>query len=118
MNSKQKKYQDPTRKDWISGIALLLIYLIVISFSAFLLIPEHWIWWLFLFLVSTFLLVFNQNTNYACRCRKCKEEFEVSFLVNLISPHGIDKNGSWQLVKCPNCDKRSKASVIKVVKSK
>ena len=114
----QKKYQDPTRKDWINGIVLILVYLIVISFSAILLIPDNWIWWLFLFVASTFLLVLNQNKNYACRCRECEEEFEVSFLVNLTSPHGIDKEGSWQWVKCPSCNKRVRVTVIKVVKDK
>jgi hypothetical protein len=109
------KFQDPTRKDWILGIALLLIYLIIISVGAFLLIPEYWYWWLILMVVSTILLVIKVNRNYACRCRECGHEFEVSFLTNLISPHGVDKVGSWVWVKCPNCEKRLKAAVIKVI---
>jgi hypothetical protein len=95
---------------------LLLIYLIIISVGALLLIPEYWYWWVILMLLSTILLVIKQNWNYACRCRECGHEFETSFLVNLISLHGVDKEGSWQLVKCPNCEKRVKAAVIKVIK--
>lgn len=116
MKPTNNQYQDPTRKDWIMGIALLLIYLIVISLGAFFLIPEYWYWWLLLFFMSTILMVINQNRNYACRCRECGHEFEVSFLVNLISPHGVDKEGGWQWVKCPNCMKRAKATVIRVIK--
>lgn len=96
----------------------MLIYLIVISLGAVLLIPKNWHWWLMLFVFCTVLVVIKQNRNYACRCRECEHEFEVSFFVNLISPHGIDNIGSWQLVKCPNCNKRAKASVIKVIETK
>jgi len=116
MKPTNNQYQDPTRKDWILGIALLLIYLIIISLGAFLLVPEYWYWWLLLVFVGTTLLVINQNRNYACRCRECGHEFETSFITNLISPHGVDKGGSWQWVKCPNCEKRAKATVIKVIK--
>jgi hypothetical protein len=48
MKPTNNQYQDPTRKDWILGIALLLIYLIIISLGAFLLVPEYWYWWLLL----------------------------------------------------------------------
>ena len=116
MKTTHTKYQDPERKDWILGIASLLIYLIVIGLGAVLLIPDYWYWWLLIFIVSTIFVVINKNRNYACRCRECGHEFEVSFFVNLISPHGVDQEGSWQWSKCPNCNKRVKASVIKVVK--
>ncbi len=117
MKPTNSQYHDPTRKDWIMGIALLLMYLIVIGLGALILIPEYWYWWLLLFCISTILLVINQNRNYACRCRKCGHEFELGFRVNLISPHGVDKDGSWQWAKCPNCMKRAKTSVIKVSKA-
>ncbi|HSQ26394.1 MAG TPA: hypothetical protein VLM80_04635 [Anaerolineales bacterium] len=116
MKTTKNKYQDPTRKDWILGIASLLIYLVLISVGALLLIPKYWYWWLILMFMSTILLVIKQNRNYACRCRECGHEFEVSFLANLVSLHGVDKGGSWQRVKCPNCKKRAKATVIKVIK--
>lgn len=116
MKPTDHKYQDPTRKDWIIGIAVLLIYVMVISVGAILLIPKYWYWWLTIMIVSTILLVIRQNRNFACRCRECGHEFEVSFLVNLVSFHGVDKEGSWQWVKCPNCKKRTMATLIKVVK--
>lgn len=115
MKPSQNRYQNPTSKEWISGFAFLLAYLLTIGLGAVFLVPKHWYWWLLIMVVSTVLLVIKQNRNYACRCRECGHEFEVSFLTNLISPHGVDKEGSWQWVKCPGCEKRAKASVIKVI---
>jgi hypothetical protein len=114
MKPNQRKYQDPTRKDWILGTALLLVYVIVIGVGAIYLIPEYWYVRLLLFLFSTVYVNIKQNRNYACRCRECGHGFDVSFFVNLISLHGIDREGSWQMVKCLNCNKRAKAAVIKV----
>ena len=116
MKQTKKKYEDPTRKDWIIGIGLIVFFLFVIGIGADVLIPDHWIWWLSLVLVGTLLLTLNQNQNYACRCRECGHEFEVSFIANLTSLHGVDKQGSWQRVKCPGCKEKGKVSVIKVVK--
>ena len=98
------------------GIGLIILFLAAISVGAFILIPEHWVWWLILVLGGTLLLTLNQNKNYACRCRSCGNEFKISFMTNLLSPHGIDKEGSWQWLKCPSCGKRTKVSVIRVVK--
>jgi len=116
MKPTDHKYQDPTRKDWIIGIAVLLTYVMVISVGAILLIPKNWHWWILLMTVSTILLAIRQNRKLACRCRECGHGFEVSFLVNLVAFHGVDKEGSWQLAYCPNCKKRTKATLIKVVK--
>jgi hypothetical protein len=116
MKSSQNKYQIPTRKDWVVGIILLVSYVLVIGVGAFLLIPRYWYLWLLLVFGGMFLMVLHQTKHYACRCRKCGCEFEISFFANLIAPHGVDKEGSWEWVRCPNCQKRTKATVIKIVK--
>lgn len=116
MKQTKKKYEDPTRKDWIIGIGLIGFFLFVIAVGGLVLIPDHWIWWLLLVLVGTLLLALNQNKNYACRCRECEHEFELRFITNLISPHGVDTKGSWLWVKCPSCKTRGKVSVIRIVK--
>lgn len=116
MIKKKRKFEDPTRRDWIIGIALIVIFLVVIGVGAFVLIPDHFIWWLLLVLGGTLLLAFNQNRNYACRCRSCGHEFEIGYLTNLISPHGIDKVGSWLWVRCPDCLEKGKVTVIRVVR--
>jgi len=116
MEPSRKRFEDPTWRDWVIGIGLIVLFLIMIAVGAFLLIPDHWGWWLFLVFVGTLFLVFNQNRNYACRCRECGYEFKISFLANLTAPHGIDKQGSWLWVKCLNCERKGKVSVIRVVK--
>ncbi len=116
MKTTKPIYQDSTRKDWIIGISILVIYVMAISLAAFLLLPEYWYWWLFLVIGGMILLVLNQTKNYACRCRDCGDEFEISFFTNLLSPHGVDKEGNWQWVKCPNCEKRTRVTVIKIAK--
>ncbi len=116
MRETKKKFEDPTRRDWVLGIFWLVIYLVVIGVGAFLLIPDHWFWWLVLVLGGTLLLTLNQNQNYACRCRSCGHEFQIGFLTNLISPHGVDKEGSWLWVKCPDCEEKGKVTVIRAVR--
>ncbi|HBX68735.1 MAG TPA: hypothetical protein DEH25_04970 [Chloroflexi bacterium] len=112
------KYQDPERKDWVIGIALLVIYVLAISLGAVCLLPEYWWGWLLIVFGGMLYLVLRQTKNYACRCRKCGHEFEISFLVNLLAPHGVDKEGSWEWVRCPACEKRTKSTVIRIVKTK
>lgn len=113
MMPSQPKYQDPTRKDWITGIASLVIFVLVITFSALLLFTDYWYLWLVLVLAGVIILVRRQTKQYACRCRECGHEFEISFATNLFAPHGVDKAGSWQWLKCPVCQKRTKVNVIK-----
>ena len=69
MTPSQPKYQDPTRKDWISGIASLVIFVLVITFGALLLFTDYWYLWLVLVLVGVVILVKRQMKQYACRCR-------------------------------------------------
>jgi hypothetical protein len=116
MNQQKKKYEDPTWKDWVLGIGYIVLFLVVIGVGAVLLVPDHFLWWLFLVLGGTLLLAYNHNRNYACRCRSCGHEFEIGFLTNLISPHGIDKEGSWLWVRCPDCQVKGKVTVIRLVR--
>jgi hypothetical protein len=115
MKSTQPKYKDPDRKDWVGGIVSLVIFIVVITVGAYLLFTDYWYLWIFLVVGGVGILVLRQTKNYACRCRECGQEFEISFFTNLLSPHGVDKQGSWQWVKCPACQQRTKVSVIKKV---
>jgi len=107
------KYQDPSRLDWVTGIASLVIFILMITFGALLLFTDYWYIWPILVVGGVIILVHRQTRRYACRCRSCGCEFEISFLTNLLSPHGVDRTGSWQWVKCPDCLKRRKVTVIK-----
>ncbi len=110
------KYQDPTRKDWVNGIASLVIFVVAITLGAALLFTDYWYLWPIMVIGGTVILVLRQTKNYACRCRACGNEFEISFMTNLISPHGVDKEGGWQWVKCPGCNQRTRVTVIKIAK--
>jgi hypothetical protein len=116
MKPTQRKYQDPTRKDWVVGIISLVIFVVAITVGALLLFTDYWYLWLILVLGGVVILVLRQTRNYACRCRECGHEFEISFFTNLLAPHGVDKEGSWQWLKCPSCEKRTKVTVIKITK--
>jgi hypothetical protein len=111
----QPEFQEPTRKDWISGIASLAVFVLVITFGALLLFTDYWYLWLALVMGGVVILVWRQTRRYACRCRICGHEFEISFITNLLAPHGVDKTGGWQWLMCPNCQKRTKVTVIKKV---
>ena len=117
MSNSQNHYEDPSRKDWVLGIIVIIVYVVLISVTAFWLLPDDWLIWLMIVIGGTLLIVNWHTKSYAFRCRSCKHEFEISFLKNFFSPHGIDKIGAWHYLKCPNCKVRSKVTVIKIVKS-
>ena len=58
-----------------------------------------------------FLVVWHART-YAYRCRNCGHEFEISPWTDLISPHGLSKEGGWKYLRCPECGQRTRAMVI------
>ena len=94
------------------------MYLTVISVTAFLFLLEYWYLWLVIVFGGMILIINWHTRSYAYRCRNCGNEFEISFLANLIAPHGLDKEGAWSWLKCSNCHGRHKATVIKIIKSK
>jgi DNA-directed RNA polymerase subunit RPC12/RpoP len=111
-----KRYEDPSRRDWVIGFVVIFVYLSAIAGGAFLLLLEYWYVWLILVIGGLCLIVGWHTKSYAYRCRECGSEFEIDFITNLFAPHGIDKDGAWEWLKCPNCQKRRKADVIKIVK--
>ena len=51
-------------------------------------------------------------------CPVCGYEFEISILTDFFSPHGVNKNGAWKYLKCPNCSNRSKIEILVKTKGK
>lgn len=115
MTQSEPKYKDPDRRDWITGIASLVIFVVVITLGSLLLFTDFWYLWPILVVGGVVILVLRQTRNYACRCRDCGYEFEITFLTNLLAPHGVDREGSWQWLKCPGCQQRTKVTVVKKV---
>jgi uncharacterized C2H2 Zn-finger protein len=103
----------PTRKDYLRSIALILLYLAVISVSAFFLLVEYWYVWLVVVLAGLALLVNWHRSSTAYACPSCGHVFTISFLTDLFAPHGIDREGAWLLLRCPSCRQRQKTRVLK-----
>jgi len=117
MSASKRSYRDPEKKDWINGLLSIVLYLVVISATAFLLLMDYWYLWLIIVFGGLVIIVNWHTQSYAYRCRNCGGEFEISFLINLIAPHGIDAQGGWSWIKCPTCKRRHRATVIKIIKS-
>jgi len=95
------------------------LFLVVLSFVVLnALFPDLWIVWLFVygivFIFSLFLLIRWHTNNFSYRCSRCDHEFRISFVTNLISPHGPNKTGGWKYLKCPQCQKRTRAAIIRI----
>ena len=59
------------------------------------------------------LLVLWHARAFGYRCRSCGNEFEISVLVDFISPHGPGRDGGWNLLRCPKCGRWTRAFVVR-----
>lgn len=112
---KTPAYQNPSGKDWRRGFALLSIYILIISLTAFWLLPDWWFLWSIIVIAGLAWLTIWHTNRYAYQCLHCNQIFEISVWKNLISPHGIDSQGGWTLLKCPHCGRWSQARILKIV---
>jgi hypothetical protein len=104
-------YRPVTSKDWALTLALIGLYLIAML-AAVVLLPG--LGFFIAALGGLFLLVIWHNHTFAYRCKTCDSTFEISALVNFVSPHGISRNGKgWKLLKCPHCASWGRAEVVK-----
>ncbi len=106
---------DPDRRDMIRSVAYILVFVIGISVSAFLLLPRFWYLWIMLVVVGALILVNWHKQQTAYRCPNCEHVYEISFLSDLTAPHGVNKDGAWLLLRCPNCRQFKKTKVLKKV---
>ena len=107
------KTSRPDKRDYVVSILYILLYVLAIGLSAFLFLPTYWYLWLFLVILGLVLLVNWHKESTAYMCPVCGYEYTISFLTDLASPHGIDRQGVWLLLKCPKCKVRSKTRVLK-----
>lgn len=107
------KFTQPTGGDYWRSILYILIFLIVISVSAFWLLPDLWYVWLLIVIAGTALLVAWHRGETVYRCPACGHVYEISFWKDLAAPHGVDKEGAWLLLRCPSCGERKKTRVLK-----
>jgi len=69
--------------------------------------------WVALVAGGLLLLVSWHARTFAYRCRSCGHEFEISLWTDLISPHGLSKQGGWKYLSCPACRRRTKATIVR-----
>jgi len=106
-------YRQPKRSDWTKSLRFIGLYVAVISITAFLLLVTYWYVWLAIVAAGLFLIVSWHQKSTAYRCPKCGSEFEISFLTDFISPHGVTKEGGgWTYLKCPRCHTRTKMEIL------
>jgi DNA-directed RNA polymerase subunit RPC12/RpoP len=101
-------YRAVTKKDWWRvGVYILLTIVVVVATAAILIPiapPVGFIVWLVMFAGGgLFLLVRWHANRTAYRCPACGHEFEISVLVDFVSPQVPDK----KYLKCPQCGKRN-----------
>ncbi|MFN2146475.1 MAG: hypothetical protein ACK2T7_14085 [Anaerolineales bacterium] len=107
------KTSPPERSDYIRSIVYILIYVTVIGVGAFLLLPDLWYLWMLIVIAGVVILVSWHRGATAYICPHCGHTFELSFWKDLLAPHGVDKDGGWLYLKCPECGERSKMQVLK-----
>lgn len=110
-----KQVTNPDKKDVIKSVIFITVYVLAISAGAFLLLPQWWYGWLAVVLVGMALLVNWHKQKTAYRCPNCSHVYEISFLTDLVAPHGANKDGGWLLLRCPNCRQRRKTTVLKKI---
>lgn len=107
-----KKYGETAKEDWYRTAGAILLFIAVIVLFSILLLPDCWYLWLLAIITGTLLLVIWHTKNFAYRCPKCGEVFEVSALENFFGPNGINK----KYLKCPVCGKRRWADILRIEK--
>ncbi len=106
-------YRKPRRSDWKKSLLLIGIYVVAISITAFILLVMYWYVWLAIVTGGLLMLVLWHKKATAYHCPRCGNEFEISFLTDLFSPHGVTKEGgAWMYLKCPSCSNRSKMGIL------
>ena len=103
----------PGKREILLSVVFIAIYVTAISIGAFLLLPAYWYAWGLIVLVGMVLLVNWHKSATAYQCPRCEHIYEISFLTDLLAPHGVSKAGPWLLLRCPNCKTRSKTPVLK-----
>jgi hypothetical protein len=68
--------------------------------------------WLMAVVVGLFLLVRWHTRAFGYRCRNCGNEFEISMLMDFVSPQGLGRGGGWKCLRCPKCGRWTRAFVI------
>ena len=58
------------------------------------------------------ILVSRHSKATVYHCPRCGYKFEISMLTDFFGPHGVDREGSWKYLRCPNCSNRSRMKIL------
>jgi DNA-directed RNA polymerase subunit RPC12/RpoP len=111
-------YREPKRKEWLKTLIYITVYLVVLAFTGVYLLLSYWYVWVALAAYGLIILVSWHAKATAYLCSRCGYEFEISPLTDFFSPHGVDRNGGWKYLKCPNCSKISRMEILVKKKGK
>ncbi len=111
-------YRETTGRDWAVTGLRVVVFVAVVAAGAYFLLPTYWYVWAALVLGGLLLLVSWHARAFAYRCPECASEFEVSALVDFVSPQGVgrDEQGrvlGWKLLRCPVCRRFRRALVVR-----
>ena len=113
------EYQEVTKTEWKKSLLLIVPLVVIVSLGAFL-IPDHWVAFTALVVVTMAVIIIaaiQDAGNVMFKCPKCGQEFEISALKNAISPHGVTKKEGkwyeWKHLECPVCHEKSKMLPVK-----
>ena len=105
-------YRKSRRKDWLKTLIYIAIYLTFLGFTGIYLLLSYWYVWMTLAAGGLIILVFWHAKATAYHCPGCGYEFEISIFTDFFSPHGVDREGAWKYLKCPNCSNRSRMETL------
>lgn len=108
-------YRKPGRRDWWKTLAFLAIYLAVLGLTSIYLLLSYLV---ALAAAGLVILVSWHAKTTAYHCPKCGCEFEISIATDFLSPHGVNKEGGWKYLKCPNCFNRTRMQILVKTKGK
>jgi hypothetical protein len=107
------KSTKPELRDYIRSIVYILLYVVLIGGGAVFLLLDYWYFWVIIVVGGLVLLVSWHRGETVYQCPNCSTTYEISFWDDLISPHGVDKEGGWLSLRCPSCKQRRKTRVLK-----
>jgi hypothetical protein len=109
------EYQEVTRTEWKKSLLIIAVMVVIISASAFFMLPDYILGWIALVIVCVFaiiVLVAREEKNVTFRCPKCQHTFTISGFKSALSPHGVTKEDGkwleWKYLECPMCHEKSK----------
>lgn len=106
-------YRDTHKKEWYITTTHLVIFILLLAISLPFLLPDFAVLIRLVGAVSLLALVFWHVRAFAYRCSSCQHKFKISLLRNITALHGIDSEGEWKYLECPQCGDWNRARVLK-----